>query len=135
MAVNNAKKVEDNLGISNALHNLGDIKRLQNNNVEAKKILLEAKAIAENENLKLSLANTLYSIAKIDFQSKNYNSALKNNAEAIDLAKSLGAMSHLAYLYKQRATILRGLTKNNDALEFLKLYQTIVFLLLKNYNK
>ena len=47
LAVGNAKKVEDNLGLTNALHNLGDIKRSQNKNNEAKKILLEAKAIAE----------------------------------------------------------------------------------------
>ncbi|PWH82503.1 hypothetical protein DIS18_09635 [Algibacter marinivivus] len=125
LAVENAKKVEDNLGITNALHNLGEINRLQNNNVEAKKILQEAKVIAEKENLKLGLVNALHSISKIDFQSKNYSSALKNNVEAIDLAKSLGAMSHLADLYKYRSTILEGLNKNNDALEFLKLYQTI----------
>ena len=125
LAVGNAKKVEDNLGLTNALHNLGDIKRRQNKNNEAKKILLEAKAIAEKENLKLGLVNTLHSLSKIDFQSKNYNSALKNNKEAIDISKSLGAMSHLADLYKYRSTILEGLNKNNDALEFLKLYHTI----------
>ena len=125
LAVENARKVEDNLGITNALHNLGEINRLQNNNVEAKKILQEAKVIAEKENLKLGLVNALHSISKIDFQSKNYSSSLKNNVEAIDLAKSLGAMSHLADLYKYRSTILEGLNKNNDALEFLKLYQTI----------
>ena len=125
LAVENARKVEDNLGITNALHNLGEINRLQNNNNEAKKILQEAKIIAEKENLKLGLVNALHSISKIDFQAKNYSSALKNNIEAIDLAKSLGAMSHLADLYKYRSTILEGLNQNNDALEFLKLYQTI----------
>lgn len=125
LAVENAKKVEDNLGISNALHNLGEIKRLQNKNFEARQILFEAKAIAEKENIKLATVNTLHSLSKIDFQSKNYSLALKNNEEAIDIAKSLGAMSHLADLYKYRSTILEGLNKNNDALEFLKLYQTI----------
>lgn len=125
LAVENAKKVEDNLGITNALHNLGDIKRLQGKYSEAKPILIEAKAIAEKENLKLGMVNALVGLSKIDFQNKNYNAALKNNAEAIDLAKSLGAMSHLARLYKNRSTFLEGLNKNNDALEFLKLYQTI----------
>ncbi len=125
LAIENARNVEDNLGLSNALHNLGDIKRLQGKYSEAKPILIEAKAIAKKENLKLGMVNALVSLSKIDFQNKNYNAALQNNAEAIDLAKSLGAMSHLASLYKNRSTFLEGLNKNNDALEFLKLYQTI----------
>ncbi|MFD1613909.1 tetratricopeptide repeat protein [Gelatiniphilus marinus] len=125
LAVENAKKVEDNLGITNALHNLGEIKRLQNKNTEAKKILIEAKTIAEKENIKLGLANALHSLSKIDYQSKNYNSSLNNNKDAIDISKSLGAMSHLADLYKYRSTILEGLNKSNDALGFLKLYHTI----------
>lgn len=125
LAVENAKKVEDNLGITNALHNLGELKRIQNKNYEAKTTLLEAKAIAEKENIKLGLVNALHSLSKIDFESKNFSSALKQNSNAIDLAKSLGAMSHLADLYKYRSTILEGLNKNNEALDFLKLYQTI----------
>ncbi|MGC6430656.1 MAG: tetratricopeptide repeat protein [Jejuia sp.] len=125
LAVDNAKKVADNLGTTNALHNLGEIKRLQGNFNEAIPILQEAKIIAEKENLKLGIINALESLSKIDFQNKNYNAALDNNKEAITLAKSLGAMSHLASLYKNRSTFLEGLNKNNDALEFLKLYQTI----------
>lgn len=125
LAVENAKKVEDNLGTSNALHNLGEIKRLQGKYNEARSILLEAKVIAEKENIKLGIVKPLESLSKIDFQNKNYNTALKRNAEAIDIAKSLGAMSHLARLYKNHSTFLEGLNKNNDALEFLKLYQTI----------
>lgn len=124
-AIENAKKVEDNLGTTNALHNLGEIKRLQGNYKEAIPILQEAQRIAEKENLKLGIINTLESLSKINFQKKNYNGALKENAEAIDMAKSLGAMSHLASLYKTRSTFLEELNKNNDALEFLKLYQTI----------
>ncbi|GGD10704.1 tetratricopeptide repeat protein [Hyunsoonleella pacifica] len=125
LAVENAKKVEDNLGLSNALHNLGEIKRLQGNYSEAKTVLKEAKTIAEKEHIKLSTINALISLSKIDFENKNYNSALKQNVEAISIAKSLGAMSHLASLYKNRSTFLEGMNKNNDALEFLKLYQTI----------
>ncbi len=125
LAVENAKKVEDNLGTTNALHNLGEIKRLQGKLNEAKPILSEAKAIAEKENLKLGMVNSLESLSKIDFQNKNFNSALNSNSEAIEIAKSLGAMSHLASLYKNRSSFLEGLNKNNDALEFLKLYQTI----------
>ncbi len=125
LAIKNAKKVEDNLGLTNALHNLGDIKRLQNKNADAKKILLEANAIAKKENIKLGRVNALHSLSKIDYQSKDYNSALKNNKEAIDISKSLGAMSHLADLYKYRSILLEVLNKNNDALEFLKRYQTI----------
>lgn len=125
LAVENAKQVEDNLGLTNALHNLGEIKRLQGDYNGARPILIEARTVAEKENLKLGIVNALVSLSKIDFQNKNYNLALQRNAKAIDLAKSLGAMSHLANLYKNRSTFLEGLNKNNDALEFLKLYQTI----------
>ena len=125
LAVKNAKTVEDKLGISNALHNLGDINRRQYKYSEAKKILLEAKAITEEENIKLGKANVLHSLSKIDFHFKNYSEALKNNKEAIEISKSMGAMSHLADLYKYRSNLLESLNKKNDALEFLKLYQTI----------
>ncbi|MEW4924995.1 tetratricopeptide repeat protein [Algibacter sp. 2305UL17-15] len=125
LAVKNAKTVEDKLGISNALHNLGDIKRLQNKYSEAKKLLFEAKTIVEEENLKLGKVNVLHSLSKIDFHFKNYSGALKKNQEAIEISKSLGAISHLADLYKYRSKLFEGLNKNNDALEFLKLYQTI----------
>ncbi|PQV46270.1 tetratricopeptide repeat protein [Jejuia pallidilutea] len=125
LAVLNAEKVQDKLGLSNALHNLGEIKRLQNKLSEAKFPLLRAKQLAEQENLKLGLVNVLNSLSKIDFQNKNYTSALNKNDKAINVSKSLGAMSHLADLYKYRSSILEGLNKKNDALEFLKLYQTI----------
>jgi len=125
LAATNAEKVQDKLGLTNALHNLGDIKRLQNKYSEAKETLLKAKQFAEEENIKLGLVNALNSLSKIDLHYKDYTASLDSNKEAIDISKSLGAMSHLASLYKYRSTILESLNKNNDALEFLKLYQTI----------
>ncbi|GAB1858482.1 hypothetical protein MHTCC0001_33200 [Flavobacteriaceae bacterium MHTCC 0001] len=125
LAVKNAKKVEDNLGITNALHNLGEIKRLQGKDREALPILVEAKLIAEKEHLKLAQVNALHSISKIDFKSKHFTAALSNNTKAISIAKSLGAMSHLADLYKYRSELLESKNNDNDALAFLKLYQTI----------
>ncbi|GAA4974591.1 tetratricopeptide repeat protein [Algibacter aquimarinus] len=125
LAIKNAEKVEDKLSLTNALHNLGDIKRLQNKYSEARNILLKAKTIAEEENIKLGLVNTLHSLSKIEFHLKNPSLALKHNDEAIEISESLGAMSHLADLYKYRSTILQGLNRSNDALEFLKLSQTI----------
>ncbi|MCB4808350.1 tetratricopeptide repeat protein [Tamlana sp. 62-3] len=125
LAVENARKVEDNMGLTNALHNLGELKRIEKNYTDAIKIVNEAKLIAEKEGIKIGIINAAYSLAKIEFHLKKYNAALKQNKNAILISKSIGALSHLADLYKQRSIILESQNKNNDALEFLKLYQTL----------
>ena len=125
LAIEHSKAVEDNLGITNALHNLGDLKRMQGNYANAKSILHEAKAIAEKEQLKLGMVNALASLSKINFNENNDVLALQQNAEAISIAKTLGAMAHEADLYKDRSFFLEHINKNTDALKYLKQYQTL----------
>lgn len=125
LSILNAKQVEDKLAISNALHNLGDIKYIKKDYAESKKILLEAKAMAEKENIKLGLVNIYHSLSKIDHHFKNYNEALNNNMKGIEISKSLGALSHLADAYKYRSLLLEDLNNSSEALSYLKLYQKL----------
>lgn len=125
IAIAYSRDVEDNLSLSNSLHNLAELEIIKNNYSIAKNLLFDAKKIAEKEDLKLGLVNVYDGLSQIDYQSKKFSDALMNNAEAIDIAKKIGALSHLKDLYKYRSKILQGLNRNAEAIHYLNTYQTL----------
>ena len=125
LAISYSREVEDNLSLSNALHNQAELKIIKNNYTEAKKLLMDAKTIAEKEDLKLSLVNAYDGLAQVDYQTNIFSEALNNNQKAIEIAKSIGTLSHLKDLYKYRSKILQSLNNNSEALLYLESYQKL----------
>ena len=69
LAITNSKAIEDKWSLTNAMHNLAELEIINQNYGKAKELLLNAKALAEEENLRLSLANALDGLSKIDYHS------------------------------------------------------------------
>lgn len=124
-AISYSREVEDNLSLSNALHNQAELEIIKNNYAKAKTLLLDAKNIAEKEDLKLGLVNIYDGLSQIDYQSNSFSGALINNSEAIEIAKKIGALSHLKDLYKYRSKILQSLNRNDEAINHLTAYQKL----------
>jgi tetratricopeptide (TPR) repeat protein len=120
LAITNSKAIEDKWSLTNAMHNLAELEIINQNYGKAKELLLNAKALAEEENLRLSLANALDGLSKIDYHSNNSTAALNKNNQAITLAKTSGALPHLQNLYQYRSELLEASNQNKEAIIYLK---------------
>ena len=125
LAIENSKAVEDKGSLTNVMHNLAELEMIKKNYTKAKTLLMDAKAIAEEENLQLSLADALDGLSQIDYYANDFSSALKNNEQAITLSKSNGTLPHLQHLYSYRSKLLETLNQDKEAINYYKASQRI----------
>lgn len=120
LAIENSRAVEDKWSLSNVMHNLAELEIINNNYTKAKELLTDAKTLAEEENLQLSLASALDGLSKVDSHSNNLTAALSKNNKAITLTKTSGALPHLQSLYMYRSELLEASNQYQEALTYLK---------------
>jgi tetratricopeptide (TPR) repeat protein len=125
LAIENSKAVEDKGSLTNVMHNLAELEMIKKNYAKAKALLLEAKAISEEENLQLSLADAFDGLSQIDYYANDFSAALENNNQAITLSKSIGTLPHLQSLYNYRSKLLQAINQDKEAITYLKASQSI----------
>lgn len=110
-ALNLAKKLNHNTGITRAYHHLAITYYYKADYKEAMILYLEKMKLDEQKNNKLNIANNYNFIGNIYFQVKDFNKAFENYKKSLKIYQELNNKEGLSFMYNNLGNIYEAFKK------------------------
>lgn len=120
-----AYKASENGNVPYALNNIGKVYAIRRDFVRAIEYQLEAFQLAENQNAKLEMSQSLLGLASTYDMKGDFGSAINSYLKAKEIAREIGANYELKFAYEGLAALYQKVSDFENAYKYQTLFSSI----------